>query len=318
MSQATVTIGLSAVVMALVEGELAVLTVQPDRTQHPALPSGPFDPAGHRTFELALRAFVAAQTGLELGYVEQLYTFGDAGRDAPQATIGELSSDPSGRVVSVGYLALSPLAGDVTRAAAEWRPWTDFFPYEDWRNGRPAVVEAVIAPAVAAWAGDSSVRRARAEALFALGPDSRWREDRVLERYELLYEIGLAPEAGRDHRTAGDPAGSALGLPMLSDHRRILATGLGRLRGKLRYRPVALDLLPETFTLSRLQKAVEAVTGLLMHKQNFRRGVERAGLVDRTGQIEPVTGGRPAELYRRRPADAGEAQALGLPLPVLR
>ena len=318
MGQVTVTIGLSAVVMALIDGELAVLTVQTGVARAPALPSGPFDPARHRTFELGLRAFVADQTGLNLGYVEQLYTFGDAGRDAPQATLGESSAAASGRVVSVGYLALSPLAADVTRLAAEWRPWTDFFPYEDWRNGRPEAIEAVVAPAVAAWAGATAGRRARAEALFALGPDSRWREDRVLERYELLYEMGLAPEAGRDHRTAADPAGSALGLPMVSDHRRILATGLGRLRGKLRYRPVALDLLPEAFTLSRLQRAVEAVTGLLMHKQNFRRGVERTGLVERTGQIEPETGGRPAELYRRRPAETGDAQALGLPLPALR
>ncbi|WP_296820254.1 NAD regulator [Brevundimonas sp.] len=318
MAQASVTIGLSAVVMALVDGELAVLTVQPSQAQLPALPSGPFDPAGHRTFELALRAFVAAQTGLDLGYVEQLYTFGDAGRDAPQATIGDTTHGEADRVVSVGYLALSPLAGDVTRAGVEWRPWTDFFPYEDWRLGRPEVIDSVIAPAVSDWAGRSAPRRARAEALFALTPDFRWREDRVLERYELLYEMELAPEAGRDHQAHGPDAGANLGQPMLSDHRRILATGLGRLRGKLRYRPVALDLVPETFTLSRLQRAVEAVTGLLMHKQNFRRGVERTGLVEATCQIEPVTGGRPAELFRRRPVAAGDAQALGLPLPVLR
>lgn len=317
MAQTSVTIGLSAVVMALVDGELAVLTVQPEGALHPALPSGPFDPSGHRTFELALRAFVEAQTGLELGYVEQLYTFGDAGREAPQATLGDAAPGQADRVVSVGYLALSPLAGDVTRAGAEWRPWTDFFPYEDWRAGRPEVITLAVAPAVAAWAGRSSSKRARAEALFALSPEMRWREDRVLERYELLYEMDLVPEAGRDHHTHADP-GAGLGSPMLSDHRRILATGLGRLRGKLRYRPVALDLLPESFTLSRLQKAVEAVTGLLMHKQNFRRGVERTRLVEPTGQIEPVTGGRPAELYRRRPIVAGEAQALGLPLPVLR
>ncbi len=318
MGQASVTIGLSAVVMALVDGELAVLTVQPSGARYPALPSGPFDPAGHRTFELGLRAFVAAQTGLDLGYVEQLYTFGDAGRDAPQATVGHAGKPSADRIVSVGYLALSPVAGDVTHAAAEWRPWTDFFPYEDWRRGRPALLDEVVALAVAKWAGTDRGRRARADALLALGGDSRWREDRVLERYELLYEVGLIPEAARDHGSAADPAGGRLGAAMLSDHRRILATGLGRLRGKLRYRPVALDLLAETFTLSQLQRAVEAVTGLLMHKQNFRRGVERTGLVERTGQIEPVTGGRPAELYRRRPAAAGDAQALGLPLPALR
>ena len=66
-----------------------------------------------------------------------------------------------------------------------------------------------------------------------------WNEERVLDRYELLYEAGLAPEAARDQVRAsgGAPAepgalAPALGEPMISDHRRILATGLGRLRGR--------------------------------------------------------------------------------------
>ena len=81
-----VVIGLSAVVLAIRGGEIVVLTVRPEdvRTHRASdlrgLPFGPFDPAGHRTFELALRAFVNDQTGFRLGYVEQLYTFGDLGR----------------------------------------------------------------------------------------------------------------------------------------------------------------------------------------------------------------------------------------------
>ncbi|HNS86526.1 MAG TPA: hypothetical protein PKH09_06460, partial [Parvularculaceae bacterium] len=47
------------------------------------LPYGPFDPARHRTFELGLRSWVSEQTRVALGYVEQLYTFGDRGREAP-------------------------------------------------------------------------------------------------------------------------------------------------------------------------------------------------------------------------------------------
>ena len=38
------------------------------------------DPQQHRTFETSLRASVEAQTALKLGYIEQLYTFGDRGR----------------------------------------------------------------------------------------------------------------------------------------------------------------------------------------------------------------------------------------------
>ena len=81
-------IGLSAVVVAIKDGEAVALTVR-QRTPGgdlTGLPFGPFDPGGHRTFELALRAFVTEQTRFDLGYVEQLYTFGDKGRDAPLAS----------------------------------------------------------------------------------------------------------------------------------------------------------------------------------------------------------------------------------------
>ena len=139
----------------------------------------------------------------------------------------------------------------------------------------------------------------------------------MLERYELLYEAGVAPEADRD---AGRSitGKTAPGLVMASDHRRILATGLGRLRSKLKYRPVLFGLTPETFTLSELQVAAEAVVGLTLHKQNFRRGVERTGLVEATGRLSTGTGGRPAELFRFTDADPLSGQAPGLALPAQR
>ena len=80
---ASVVIGLSAVVVAIRDGEAVVLTVRPhDAVTDVAsplsgLPFGPFDPEAHRTFELGLRACVTQQTRFQLGYVEQLYTFGD-------------------------------------------------------------------------------------------------------------------------------------------------------------------------------------------------------------------------------------------------
>ena len=59
-----------------------------------------------------------------------------------------------------------------------------------------------------------------ADALFAAASGQRWTEGRVLERYELLYEAGLVAEAARDLDKAVPSA--APGLPMVSDHRRIL------------------------------------------------------------------------------------------------
>lgn len=320
-----VIIGLSAVVVAIREGEAAVLAVRPydPRTRRastlPGLPFGPFDPEGRRTFELALRAFVTEQTGFRLGYVEQLYTFGDRGRDAPLADPGPQAG--GARVISVGYLALTPPDQAADAPEAHWTAWPAFFPYEDWRRGRPALLDDAVAPGLLDWAGGDAGRRARASALFALD-GAPWNEERVLERYELLYEAGLVPEAARDRaRGRGEPAeeppqAHPLGQPMISDHRRILATALGRLRGKLRYRPVVFELTPPEFTLSELQRMVEAIIGAPLHKQNFRRGLERAGFVEGLGRAKAETGGRPAELFRRR-TDAA-LPAGGLSLPVVR
>jgi hypothetical protein len=104
---------------------------------------------------------------------------------------------------------------------------------------------------------------------------------------------------------------------MISDHRRILATGLGRLRGKLKYRPVVFELTPPEFTLSRLQKTVEAISGVPLHKQNFRRSVERMELVEGLGSFDVDTGGRPAELFRFRRELLSEKPVSGLSLPAL-
>jgi hypothetical protein len=322
----SVVIGLSAVTMAVRNGEAVVLTVRPhdaatDRaTTLPGLPFGPFDPEGHRTFEIALRAFVTEQTGFDLGYVEQLYTFGDTGRDAPRAEVGAGAA----RVVSIGYLALTPAAVETDGLDTAWAPWSRFFPWEDWRQGRPALIDEAIAPALRRWAGRDDSRLARARLLFALD-GAGWNEERVLDRYELLYEAGLAPEAGRDQRRdRGEDAvepralSAALGEPMLSDHRRILATGLGRLRGKLKYRPVVFELMPAEFTLSALQRAVEAIAGVPLHKQNFRRVVERIDLVEGLGRMDTETGGRPAELFRFRRELLTQRPAGGLSLPLLR
>jgi hypothetical protein len=101
---------------------------------------------------------------------------------------------------------------------------------------------------------------------------------------------------------------------MALDHRRILASALGRLRGKLKYRPVIFELLPATFTLLHLQRVVEALAGVRLHKQNLRRLVESGGLVEGTGRFDAATGGRPAELFRFRREVLRERPAPGVGL----
>jgi hypothetical protein len=313
-------VGLNAVIFAVDGDEPKVLVSDRSTTGEPALPFGPFDPAAHRTFEIGLREWVREQTGFELGYVEQLYTFGDRGREAPLAA---LAGGADARVISVGYLGLAPEARPVGDAA-RWSDWARFFPWEDHRDGRPAALTRVIAPRLLSWAdeasspGRRSARAARVRLTFGLD-GAPWNEERALDRYELLYEAGLVPEAARDRGGEGaDRVLEGLGEAMASDHRRILATAISRLRGKVKYRPVVFELMPDTFTLSQLQKVTEGVVGFAIHKQNFRRALERTGFVEGTGRFTSKTGGRPAELHRFRRAVFNESGALGLPAPRLK
>jgi hypothetical protein len=299
-----VEIGLTAAIVAVRDDEPLILTTRADGPGAiAALPSGPFDPIRHRTFEIGLRAWVAEQTGTPLGYVEQLYTFGDRGRHAR-------AGDRDPHVVSIGYLALTRIGEEIERpAVGAWRNWHDFFPWEDWRKGRPDIIETTIAPGLRGWVeeapGDVSSaglsRRQRVNLLF--GAQGRgFNEENVLERYELLYEAGLLEEALRDGREAAARRGriEPLGSPMRHDHRRILATAMGRLRAKMKYRPVIFELMPPAFTLTELQRTVEAIAGRHLHKQNFRRLVETSAIVEPTGEMSLRTGGRPAALFHFR------------------
>ena len=311
-----IAVGLSAVIVAAdANGPYALATRLADGAT--GLPHGPFDPAGHRTFELGLRDWVRAQTGFEPGYVEQLYTFGDLGRELPQA---ELDDAPTGaRLISVGYLGLTPERTDISAFDAVWRDWHRYFPWEDHRKGRPDIIDNAIAPALLAWADaggkHATARHSRTQIAFGLD-NQRWVEERTLERYELLYEAGLAPEAWRDSgRKSTKAPAEALGEPMISDHRRILATAIGRLRGKIKYRPVVFELMPDKFTLLDLQKVVEAILGQPLHKQNFRRSLDRSELVVGLGQFTQATGGRPAELFRLRRAALREGHVSGVQTP---
>ncbi|MFL1876222.1 hypothetical protein ACIKT0_13720 [Hansschlegelia beijingensis] len=94
----TIEIGLSAAVVA-VERDAPEILVARSQDDLAALPAGPFDPRRRRTLEIALRASVAEQTALELGYVEQLYTFGDRGRVQSPDEVGPhtVSIGPAGR-----------------------------------------------------------------------------------------------------------------------------------------------------------------------------------------------------------------------------
>jgi len=321
VSSSPIEISLDAVIVAVTDDAPRLLTIDGPAGM-PALPAGPFQPQD-RTLEMALRRWVLDQTGLDVGYVEQLYTFGDrergpAGSDHTGRADDGGGADDAVRQLSIAYLALvregSPSAG------ASWRDVYDFFPWEDHRDGRPAMIDEVILPTLQRFieaGGDESRSRAERVRMAFGGPRLPFDGVRALERYELLYEVGLLFESENRRRAGGGAAPVLASRSMYLDHRRIAATALGRLRGKLTYRPVVFELLPARFTLLQLQQVVEALAGIRLHKGNFRRLVEGAGLVEGTGELAR-TGGRPAELFRFRREVLGERPRPGVGTPWVR
>ncbi|AGS24570.1 nicotinic acid mononucleotide biosynthesis protein (plasmid) [Rhizobium etli bv. mimosae str. Mim1] len=268
-----------------------------------ALPSGPFE-LGHRSLQSGLREWIREQTGHPVGYLEQLYTFADRDRSPTPA---------SRRTISISYLGLVREQAAPGAGKPGWHGWYEYFPWEDHRRGRPDQL-ALIADHLRAWCGVEPSRREHRQRRidFAFGLNGAvWNEEFALHRYELLYESGLVGEAG-----AGPQA--ATGRPMFADHRRILATGIARLRAKIKYRPVVFELMSESFTLLQLQRTVEALAGLTLHKSNFRRLIDQQQLIEETGAISSESGGRPAKLYRYRHAVLEERALSGSKLPLSR
>src|SRR6266699_4272103 len=198
-------IGLTAAIVTVEDEEPAILVAgdAPKGEPRAGLPFGPFDPLTHRTFEIGLRAWVEAQTGLAVGYVEQLYTFGDRGRHARPG-------DTGAHVVSIGYLALTRMPENLAAlhaTGAGFEPWYRFFPWEDWREKRPAILDTIMR-LLGEWnapphgeLGRALGWRERLRLCFGVG-GSPWDEEKALDRYEMLYEAGLIEEARRDGRAA--------------------------------------------------------------------------------------------------------------------
>ena len=254
---------------------------------------------------------MAEQTELKLGYVEQLYTFGDRGRHAMLGDVGP-------HVLSIGYLALTRVSEESTaaiaKAGAVWRRWYDFFPGRTIAAaGRRSSMGLPRLPArPTGRAAEHSERRAarpldRGERVRpGLRPQRRrvGRRARARSRYELLYEAGLLIEAGRD---GGAPPAMvpspgapellhALRSPPHPRDRDLAAEGQPEGVSAV----VVFELMEASFTLTELQRSVEAISGRHLHTQNFRRLVEGAALVEPTGAMAAGGRGRPAALFRFR------------------
>ncbi len=306
-----------AVLVAITDHIARVLTVD----QGKLLPNGPLMPL-HRSLQAGVRQWVEEQTQQPLGYLEQLYTFVDTNR----------RNIDGHALVYVSYLGLvQETQTQALQSKALWRDWYDYFPWENHLDGMPSIIMDFIIPMLLEWASTAEDPVARQRRRQRIGlcwglsegfltdsefietqsvgdktDESReWIAEHVLLRYEMLYEAGLIPEAPNyppNYQTVELPSdwSQRIGIPMYYDHRRVIATAISRLRAKIEYRPLIFGLIPDVFTLSQLQHSVEALSGIRLHKQNFRRLLESQNLVTETGESSSAQRGRPAKLYRFR------------------
>lgn len=137
------------------------------------------------------------------------------------------------------------------------------------------------------------------EQLYTFGdPDRDPREHVVtVAYYALVNLVDHPPKADTDARNAA--WFSLDDIPKLAfDHRDILNAALDRLRGKLRYQPIGFKLLPEKFTLSELQWLYERILEEQLDKRNFRKKLNKLGILEETDEIQQDVAHRAARLYR--------------------
>lgn len=88
-------------------------------------------------------------------------------------------------------------------------------------------------------------------------------------------------------------------LPSLAfDHDKIIAEALERLRGKIRYRPLAFEFLPTRFTLTQIQSLYEVILGEPQDKRNFRKKLLASGLLVPLEEVLEGVAHRAPQLFR--------------------
>ncbi len=245
----------------LPEKELKILLIQ--RGGHPylgkwALPGGFVEP--DETTEQAAERELVEETSAEGLYLEQLYTFSDPHRD------------PRTWVMSCSYMALADSnrinvrAGDDARSAEWFTVSLDENIIEENRTLQ-------------------SVTKKTALELVL-------KSDKKMLTAEIIQEQIRSANGTKNTYTITSSDGIAF------DHAKIIAYALQRLRGKIEYTDIALNLMPELFTLTQLQQVYEIILDRQLIKAPFRR--KYGLLAEPTDETTSDEGHRPSRLFRRK------------------
>jgi len=164
--------------------------------------------------------------------------------------------------------------------------------------------EDLFAAATRELAEETGIHTGHLEQLATYGAPRRDPRGRVVTVAHLALVPDLpSPAAGSD-AAAADWVEVAAARPLAFDHARILADGVERARAKLEYTALAAAFCPAEFTVAQLRDVYEAVWGAPLDPRNFHRKVTAtAGFVEPAGASTGGGRGRPAQLFRRGPAE---------------
>lgn len=243
----------------LPEKALKILMVK--RGNHPfigywALPGG-FVDMNESLDEAALRE-LKEETNIDDIYMEQLYTWGDVGRD------------PRTRVIGCSYMSL------VDSSRLDIKAGDDA---EDakWFKVKYNIIEQKKAASAKGCNVQNRVRLVLSndneELTATIKVDKTFDGNVIRVSRELTESNGIA-----------------------FDHGKIIEYAVSRLRNKIEYTDIAFSLMPERFSLTELQQVYEVILGKELLKANFRRKISE--MVTVTDEYTKDVGHRPSKLFK--------------------
>lgn len=243
----------------LPEKELKLLMIK--RADHPfinqwALPGGfvNFD----ESIEIAAKRELKEETNIDNVYMEQLYTWGDVGRD------------PRTRVISVSYMAL--VDSDIIDVKAG----------DDAQDAKWFSVNSEILKEVKTNTASGYIEEKFIKLILKCGDDeisSIVKEKKILNEAVSTTDTEVIESNG-----------------IAFDHSKIIQSALMRMRNKIEYTDIAFNLMPKLFTLTELQQVYETILGRELLKANFRRKIYN--MVTETNEYRKDSGHRPSKLYK--------------------
>lgn len=133
------------------------------------------------------------------------------------------------------------------------------------------------------------------------GPDMDPRGWSVSTVYMALvrFEAITLEKTLQESETRWVPVKEALHMDLAFWHSRFIEAAYQRLRDKVLYTDLPIDLMAESFTLAALRKAYEAIIQQPLQRQSFAKRMLDADILEDTGEKE-IGNSRPAAKYRRK------------------